>query len=49
MYNGTCSKFEIMLENKPEGRPKWIRTCPKGVKSCFWAEGKYDGNGIVFK
>ena len=52
MYNDTCSRHEIMMQNKPEAKSKWVRTCPKGVKSCFWAQGNgiggwYQGNGIV--
>ena len=42
-----------MMQNKPEAKDKWIRTCPKDVKSCFWAQGDgspkengwYLGNG----
>ena len=53
MYNDTCSRYEIMMQNKPEAKDKWIRTCPKDVKSCFWAQGDgspkengwYLGNG----
>ena len=52
MYNDTCSRHEIMMQNKPEAKSKWVRTCPKGVKSCFWAQGNgiggwYQGNGIT--
>ena len=50
MYNDTCSRYEIMMQNKPEAKSKWIRTCPTGVKSCFWARGMgigewYEGHG----
>ena len=24
---------------------QWVRECPTGVKSCFWAQGKYKGQG----
>lgn len=54
MYNDTCARYEIMLQNKPETKSKWIRTCPTGVKSCFWAKGMgigawYEGNGNYFE
>ena len=53
MYNDTCSRHEIMIQNNPDALPKWIRTCPKGVKSCFFAQGIgkggwYEGNGMSF-
>ena len=52
MYNDTCSRHEIMLQNNPDAKSKWVRTCPKNVKSCFWAQGNgigdwYQGNGNV--
>lgn len=47
MYNDTCSRYEIMMLNNPDAKSKWIRTCPKDVKSCFWAEG--DGIGDWYK
>jgi len=54
MYNDTCSRHEIMMQNKPEAKSKWVRTCPKGVKSCFWAQGNgiggwYQGNEHRFR
>ena len=41
MYNGTCGKYEIMMEHQPQTKPKWIRRCPAGVKNCFWAQAEY--------
>ena len=37
MYNHTCDIADEMgLDDK------WVRKCPAGVKSCFWAQGRYD-------
>ena len=37
MYNHTCDiADELGLGDN------WVRKCPPGVKSCFWAEGAYD-------
>ncbi len=38
MYNHTCDIADTMgLDDK------WVRTCPTGVQSCFYAEGNYEG------
>ena len=40
MYNHTCDIAEEMGIDK-----RWLRTCPPGVRSCFWAEARYDKQG----
>ena len=40
MYNHTC---DIAAEMGFDDR--WIRDCPAGVRSCFWAEARYDRQG----
>lgn len=37
MYNHTCDIADEMGLDE-----KWMRKCPAGVKSCFWAQGRYD-------
>ena len=37
MYNHTCDIADDLGLDA-----KWERQCPPGVKSCFWAEGRYD-------
>ena len=40
MYNHTCDIADDMgLDDK------WVRKCPPGVKSCFWAKGNYQYQG----
>ena len=41
MYNHTCDIAEEMGIDD-----RWVRTCPPGVRSCFWAEARYDKQGI---
>ncbi len=40
MYNHTC---DIMDELGASDA--WTRDCPAGVQSCFWAQGRYEGQG----
>ena len=40
MYNHTCDIAEEMGIDD-----RWLRTCPPGVRSCFWAEARYDKQG----
>ena len=42
MYNHTC---DIAAEMRFDER--WVRNCPAGVRSCFWAEARYDKQGII--
>lgn len=49
MYNETCTLFETMLLEYPGSMEKWVRPCPSGVKSCFWAEGHYEGDNPRFR
>ena len=38
MYNHTCDiADETGLDDQ-----RWVRKCPAGVKSCFWAKGNYE-------
>ena len=38
MYNFTCD----IVDKVPGGLDdKWVRKCPPGTKSCFYAEGVY--------
>ena len=41
MYNHTC---DIAKEMGFDER-NWVRRCPAGVRSCFWAEARYDKQG----
>jgi hypothetical protein len=45
MYNFTCD-----IVNKVPGGldDKWIRKCPPGTKSCFYAQGNYDSQSKFF-
>ena len=43
MYNHTCDIADEMGIDD-----RWLRTCPPGVRSCFWAEARYDKQGNVF-
>ena len=43
MYNHTC---DIAAEMGFDDR--WARNCPAGVRSCFWAEARYDRQGKRF-
>lgn len=36
MYNHTCDIADNLGLDE-----KWVRKCPPGVKSCFWAKGNY--------
>ena len=42
MYNHTC---DIAAEMGFDER--WVRNCPAGVRSCFWAEARYDKQGKI--
>ena len=42
MYNHTC---DIADDTGLEEDDRWLRTCPSGVKSCFWAKGNYENQG----
>jgi len=44
MYNLTC---DIMDKIGPS--PLWTRKCPNGVKSCFYADGRYDDQAPKFR
>ena len=37
MYNHTCDIMDRLGADK-----HWERTCPEGVKSCFYGEGSYE-------
>ena len=37
MYNHTCD-----IADELGMGDNWKRKCPAGVKSCFWAEGRYN-------
>ena len=41
MYNHTCDIADELMVGGKHG-DNFIRKCPPGVKSCFWAEGRYD-------
>ena len=41
MYNHTCDIADELIVGGKHG-DNFIRKCPPGVKSCFWAEGRYD-------
>ena len=40
MYNHTCDIADKLADGGPL-KDNWIRKCPPGVKSCFWAEGRF--------
>ena len=42
MYNHTCDIADEMGIDD-----RWLRTCPPGVRSCFWAEARYDKQGNI--
>ena len=44
MYNHTCDIADE-LANGGAISENWVRKCPKGVKSCFWAKGLYQKQG----
>jgi len=45
MYNHTCDiADETGLDDQ-----RWVRKCPEGVKSCFWAKGNYEKQIPVFR
>ena len=44
MYNHTCDiADETGLEDQ-----RWVRKCPVGIKSCFWARGNYENQSKTF-
>ena len=43
MYNESCTLFATYQIEHPDSMKKWVRPCPLNVKSCFWAEGSYQG------
>ena len=43
MYNESCTLFSSYQIEHPDSMKKWLRPCPLNVKSCFWAEGSYEG------
>merc|ERR1719273_1483363 len=49
MFNETCIVFESYLLDYPQSMGKWIRSCPKKVKSCFWAKGAFNGEAPTFR
>ena len=43
MYNHTCDIMDRIMEvSGGEHEDLWIRTCPEGVKSCYYAQGRYE-------
>ncbi len=40
MYNHTCDIMDNLGASD-----SWKRRCPYGVKSCYWAQGKYEKQG----
>jgi len=44
MYNHTCDIAEKMGFDD-----RWVRTCPPGVRSCFWAEARYEKQVPLFR
>merc|ERR1712083_493111 len=44
MYNHTCD-----IADELGMGDNWVRKCPPGVKSCFWAEGRYSKQTPVFR
>ena len=43
MYNHTCD----IAEQMGGFDDRWVRTCPPGVRSCFWAEARYEKQGNI--
>lgn len=48
MYNWTCGFYDSLSDRFPGQddqiklwRQKFHRTCPNGVKNCFWAQAQY--------
>ena len=39
MYNESCTQYKQYQQEYPQFMDKWLRKCPVGVTTCFWAKG----------
>ena len=39
MYNESCTQYKQYQQEYPQFMDKWLRKCPAGVTTCFWAKG----------